>query len=74
MKEKVKMQTVLDLNPLFPTAHPVRPLNEEISTLLVSVKVGHVRPQPKCLLPYGKLVYPLGREDVLGFVAPKGLV
>ena len=36
--------------------------------------VEHVRHQPMCLLPRYKMIYPLRRGDMLGFVAPKELV
>ena len=54
--------------------YPVRPLNKKVSTLPISIGVGHVRHQPKCLLPHYKMIYPLRQKDMLGSVAPKELI
>ena len=55
-------------------AHLVCPLNEEIFALPIPIGIGHIRHQPKGLLPCYKMVYPLKRRDVLGLIAPKKLI
>ena len=61
-------------HPLFPIAYPVHPLSKKVFVLLISIEVGHVKHQPKCLLPCCKMIYPLRQRDMLGSVTPKELV
>ena len=61
-------------NPFFWTVYPIRSLNKKVSTFPVPVKVWHVSHKSQVLLPGNKMIYPLGRDGVLGFVAIEELV
>ena len=61
-------------NPFFQMTYPVRPLNKKVSTFPAPIRVWHVRHKSQVLLPNSKMIYPLGRDDVLGSVAIEELV
>ena len=61
-------------NLFFWMAYPIRPLNKKVSTFPVPIKVWYVRHKSQALLLGSKMIYPLGRDDVLGSVAVEELV
>jgi len=61
-------------NSFFWMAYPIRPLNKKVSTFPVPIRVWYVRHKSQALLPGSKMIYPLGRDNVLGFVAVEKLI
>ena len=58
----------------FWVAYPIRPLNKKVSTFPSPIKVWHVKHKSQVLLPNSKMIYPLGRDDVLRSVVVEELV
>ena len=55
-------------------AYPIRLLNKKVSTFPAPIRVWHVEHKSQVLLPGSEMIYPLGRDDVLGSVAVEELV
>ena len=69
--QKLVKVTMRHRRPFFLTANPIRPFNKKVSTLLVPIRIWHIRYQPQIFIPGIKMVCPLSRGDMMGPVAEK---